>query len=172
MVVKLASEAFHVSDEVTTRQWRQWSQSLLWWAGEGIDEPELPVSHLRPYFLMLLADDPRVDEARALSLLDEALGTARSSGEGFCESEIFRVRAGIHRDAGRQDDAANDYADAVALAQTRGGRMLEMRALTDWARLPGSLAEVRDQLRACTVDVEAGGPSRSLDEALVVLRSS
>jgi class 3 adenylate cyclase len=172
LVVKLASEALHVSDEVTTRQWRQWSQSLLWWAGEGIDEPGLPVSHLRPYFLMLLADDPRVDDARALSLLAEALGSARSSGEGFCEAEIFRVRAGIHRDSGRLDDADHDYADAVALARAHGGRMLEMRALTDWARLPGSPDHVRDQLRACTVDVEAGGPSKSLDEALVVLRSS
>jgi hypothetical protein len=171
LVVKLASEALHVSDEVTTRQWRQWSQSLLWWAGEGIDEPELPVSHLRPYFLMLLADDPRVDETRALSLLAEAAGTARSSGEGFCESEIFRVRAGIHRDAGRHDDAAHDYADAVALARARDGRMLEMRALTDWARLPGSHDDIRDQLRACVLEVEAGGPSKSLDEALEALRA-
>jgi hypothetical protein len=47
-----------------------------------------------------------------------------------------------------------------------------MRALTDWARLSGSPDHVRDQLRACTVDVEAGGPSKSLDEALVVLSSS
>jgi predicted deacylase len=74
--------------------------------------------------------------------------------------------------AGRYEDADHDYAEAVALARARGVRMLELRALTDWARLPGSLDRVRDELRACTVDVEAGGPSKSLDEALVVLRSA
>jgi tetratricopeptide (TPR) repeat protein len=172
LVVKLASEAWHVSDEVSTRQWRQWSRSLLWWAGEGLEEPELPVSHLRPYFLMLLADDPRVGEERALSLLAEALGAAHSSGEGFCEAEIFRVRGGIHRDAGRYEDAAHDYADAVVLARSRGAGMLELKALTDWARLPEAPARVRDELRTCSGVVSAGGPSRSLDEALVVLGSS
>jgi class 3 adenylate cyclase len=169
VVVKLASEAWHVSDEVSTRQWRQWSRSLLWWAGEGLEEPELPVSHLRPYFLMLLADDPRVDEARAMSLLAEALGTARSSGEGFCEAEIFRIRGGIHREAGRAEAAAHDYADAVALARSRGARMLELKALTDWAGLPDSPDHVREELRVCTALVAADGPSNCLDEALAVL---
>jgi class 3 adenylate cyclase len=170
VVVKLASEAWHVSDEVSTRQWRQWSRSLLWWAGEGLEEPELPVSHLRPYFLMLLADDPRVSEERALELLAEALATARGSGEGFCEPEIFRVRGGIHREAGRRETAADDYADAVALARARGAHMLELKALTDWARLPGSQGSVRDELRACAADIAVGGPSKSLDEAMTALR--
>ncbi|HEY6429246.1 MAG TPA: AAA family ATPase, partial [Acidimicrobiales bacterium] len=169
VVVKLASEAWHVSDEVSTRQWRQWSRSLLWWAGEGLEEPELPVSHLRPYFLMLLADDPRVDEARAMSLLAEALGTARSSGEGFCEAEIFRIRGGIHREAGRNEAAAHDYADAVELARSRGARMLELKALTDWARMPDRPDQVREELRTCSALVAADGPSKRLDEALSVL---
>jgi len=169
VVVKLASEAWHVSDEVSTRQWRQWSQSLLWWAGEGLDEPELPESHLRPYFLMLLADDVRVSEERSMALLSEALATARSSGEGFCEPEIFRVRGGIHRDGGRDEAAAHDYADAAGLARSRGARMLELKALTDWVRLPGAPGHVRDELRACSADVASGGPSRSLDEALAAL---
>jgi class 3 adenylate cyclase len=169
VVVKLASEAWHVSDEVSTRQWRQWSRSLLWWAGEGLEEPELPVSHLRPYFLMLLADDPRVDEARALSLLAEALGTARSSGEGFCEAEIFRIRGGIHREAGRDEAAAHDYADAVALARSRGARMFELKALTDWARLPDPPDHVREELRVCSTSVAADGPSKRLDDALSLL---
>jgi class 3 adenylate cyclase len=172
LVVELAGEAWHVSDEVSTRQWRQWSQSLLWWAGQGLDEPELPVSHLRPYFLMLLADDPRVSEERALALLSEALATARSSGEGFCEAEIFRVRGGIHRNAGRHEEAAHDYSDAVALGRSRGARMLELKALTDWARLPHVPDRVRDELRACSADVASGGPSKSLREAVAVLHPS
>jgi class 3 adenylate cyclase/tetratricopeptide (TPR) repeat protein len=169
LVAKLANEAWHVSDEVSTRQWRQWSQSLLWWAGDGLDEPELPGSHLRPYFLMLLADGPRIGEARALSLLDEAIGKARASGEAFCESEILRVRAGVLDQAGRLEDARENYVEAVASARAQGARMLELRALTDLARLSGASDDVRDELRACALDVAMGGPSKSLTEALSVL---
>ncbi len=69
VVSKLAGEALHVADEVSTRQWRQWAQSLRWWAGEGIEEPELPGPLLRPYFEMLRADEPLVssEHARILS---------------------------------------------------------------------------------------------------------
>ena len=50
-VVRLCREAWDHSDEVSTRQWRQWARSLLWWAGEGDEEPEVPGPLLRPYFL-------------------------------------------------------------------------------------------------------------------------
>jgi hypothetical protein len=46
---------------------------------------------------------------------------------------------------------------------------LELRALTDWARLSGASDDVRDELRACALDVAMGGPSKSLTEALSVL---
>ena len=65
VVIKLAGEALHVADEVSTRQWRQWAQSLQWWADEGLEEPELPGPLLRPYFEMLLADDLLASEGRA-----------------------------------------------------------------------------------------------------------
>ncbi len=165
VVIKLAGEALHVADEVSTRQWRQWARSLQWWAGEGIEEPELPGPLLRPYFQMLLADDERTDTERALVLLAEALETSRATGERFCEAEILRVRAGRLQDAGRAEQAAEDYAAAVRLAREQGARMLELRALTDRARLEGSPDSVRAELRACIEDVAAGGSSRSLDEA-------
>jgi hypothetical protein len=47
--------------------------------------------------------------------------------------------------------------------------MLELRALTDWGRQPGTPDDVREELRACAVDVAMGGPSKSLNEALSVL---
>ena len=109
VVIKLAGEAVHVSDEVSTRQWRQWARSLQWWAGEGIEEPELPGPLLRPYFQMLLADDPRMDSERAIALLDDALETSRTTGERFCEAEILRVRAGRLRGAGSPEAAVDDY---------------------------------------------------------------
>jgi hypothetical protein len=172
LVMKLANEAWEVSDDVSTRQWRQWSQSLLWWAGEGFDEPELPVSHLRPYFLMLLADGPRVSDRRALSLLDEAFATARRSGEEFCEPEILRARGRVLSQAGRYEGARENYVEAVASARAQGARMLELRALTDWVRLPETPDHVREQLQACAAEVAMGGPSKSLTEALSVLGSA
>jgi len=165
VVVKLAGEALHVSDEVSTRQWRQWARSLQWWAGEGIEEPELPGPLLRPYFQMLLADDPRTGTERGLALLAEALETSRATGERFCEAEIHRVRAGRLRDMGRAESAADDYEAAVRLARGQGARMLELRALTDWARLEDAPGRVRAELRACIEDVADGGPNRILDEA-------
>ena len=164
-VVKLAAEALHVADEVSTRQWRQWARSLQWWAGEGLEEPELPGPLLRPYFGTLLADDPLTGVERARLLLDDALETARATGEQFCEAEILRARVGILRRSRAVEAAAQDYAEAVAVARRQGARMLEMRALTDWVGLPGAPEEVREALQACVADVGAGGPSRSLVQA-------
>ncbi len=169
VVVKLAGEALQVADEVSTRQWRQWARSLQWWAGEGMEEPELPGPLLRPYFEVLLADDPHVNDERALLLLNDALETSRSTGERFCEPEILRVRAGRLVRVGLPEPAAADYRDAVELAREQGAKMLELRALTDWVRLPGSADDVRVELQACVEDVSPGGPSRSLDEARSVL---
>ena len=102
LVLELAGEALQVADEVSTRQWRQWARSLQWWAGEGIEEPELPGPLLQPYFQMLLADDPRLEADGAVGLLTEALETCRATGERFCEAEILRVRAHRQNEAGHR----------------------------------------------------------------------
>jgi hypothetical protein len=169
-VIKLAGEALHVADEVSTRQWRQWARSLQWWAGEGIEEPEIPGPLLGPYFQMLIADDARVDDDRAISLLDDALQTCRATSEQFCEAEILRVRAGrwLYLDA--PDAAAEDYAAAVDVARKQGASMLELKALTDWAGLPGVPERVRTDLQVCAAEVGAGGACRSLDRARRVLK--
>jgi class 3 adenylate cyclase/tetratricopeptide (TPR) repeat protein len=172
VVLKLAGEALQVADEVSTRQWRQWARSLQWWAGEGIEEPELPGPLLQPYFQMLLADDPRVETERAVALLTEALETCRATGERFCEAEILRVRAGRHVRVGRVEEAERDFDEAVAIARRQGAKMLELRALTEWARQEGAPAHVRAELGVCAADVAAGGPSRSLSEARRVMGST
>jgi class 3 adenylate cyclase len=165
MVLKLAGEAVRAADEVTTRQWRQWARSLQWWAGEGAEEPELPGPLLRPYFEMLLADDVLASVERARSLLDDALETARATGEQFCEAEILRLRAGVLRRGRQVDQAARDYEEAVRVARDQGARMLELRALTDWLGLPGAPSHVRSDLETCVAATAQGGPSRSLSEA-------
>jgi len=168
-VIKLASEALHVADEVSTRQWRQWAGSLQWWAGEGIEEPEVPGPMLSPYFEMLLADDVHVADERAISLLDDALETCRDTGERFCEAEILRVRAGRWLRSGAEDSAAGDYGAAVEIAREQGAAMLELKALTDWARVPGAPDRVRAELETCVTGVGAGGTCGSLDRARRVL---
>ena len=168
VVLKLAGEALHVADEVSTRQWRQWARSLQWWAGEGVEEPELPGPLLWPYFQMLAADDPRVDDKRAIALLTAAVETSRMTGERFCEAEILRVR-GDRRVATDGTGAAGDYGAAIDLARQQGAKMLELRALTSWARLSDAPESVRHELAACIEDVSLGGSSRSLDEARLVI---
>ena len=122
VVIKLTGEAVHVADEVSTRQWRQWARSLRWWAGEGMEEPELPGPLLRPYFEMLLADDLLGTVKRSRALLDDALETARTTGEQFCEAEILRLRAGVLRRARQVEQAGRDYQEAVEVAQKQGAR--------------------------------------------------
>jgi class 3 adenylate cyclase len=164
VVLKLSSEALHGADEMSTRQWKQWALSLQWWAGEGIEQPELPGPLLRPYFQMLAAEDARIDDTRAIALLTAAAETSMSTGERFCEAEILRLR-GDRRAATGSPGATEDYRAAVDLARQQGAKMLELRALTSWARHSTSSDRIRGELAACIEDVSSGGPSRSLDEA-------
>ncbi|HEY1652419.1 MAG TPA: adenylate/guanylate cyclase domain-containing protein [Acidimicrobiales bacterium] len=170
VVLKLSSEALHVADEVSTRQWKQWARSFQWWAGEGIEEPELPGPFLRPYFQMLSADDERVDDARAIAVLTAAIETSNATGERFCEAEILRAR-GERRVRAGSAEADEDFRAAVDLARRQGAKMLELRALTSWARHSSASDGVREELAACIEDVASGGPSQSLDRAREVIES-
>jgi hypothetical protein len=114
---------------------------------------------------MLLSDDLLAGAARARALLDDALATARTTGEQFCVAEILRLRAGVLRRSRQVAEAANDYEEAVHVARAQGARMLELRALTDWLGLPGAPDHVRTDLEACVAGIAEGGSSRSLAEA-------
>ena len=81
---------------------------------------------------------PAGRRGRAGALLDDAHRTAPTTGEQFCEAEILRMRAGIMRRNRQVELAGRDYEEAVAVARHQGARMLELRALTDWLRLPGA----------------------------------
>jgi hypothetical protein len=168
VVRRLSIDALNVADEVTTRQWKQWARSLQWWAGEGSEEPELPGPLLRPYFQMLAADDRRVDDKRAIALLTSAVETSKATGERFCEAEILRLR-GDRRVAADDAGAVDDYRAAVQLAREQGAKVLELRALTSWARHSSPPESVCQELVACVDDVSSGGPNRSLDEARLVI---
>ena len=92
-----------------------------------------------------------------------------ASGERFCESALLRVRAALNRRLGRGAAAAEDYAVAAAVANAQGARMLELRALTEWAQLDDAPPHVRSDLEALFGELTATGPSLSLDAARAVL---
>jgi hypothetical protein len=169
LTAQLARQAVDLADEVTTRQWKQWGIALRWWAGEGGVEPEIPPAFLRPYFLMLLADRHGSEPTRALSLLDEALDTARVTTEQFCEAAILRVRAGVVAQLGRPEEAHANLDEAIAVARAQGARMLELRALTDRARLLGANPRFLAELATCVSDMDHGGNPNSLKDAREVL---
>jgi tetratricopeptide (TPR) repeat protein len=168
---QLAGEAAQLGGDVATRQWQQWAASLCWWSGAGELEPEVPGPLLRPYFLMLLADDDRVTAERAHRLLDEALATARDTGERFCEAEILRVRGMLLARTGRLGEAMAALDEAIDVARQQGAQMLELRALTGRARLPHPNGTVLAELQGCVDRLTSGGDSRSLREAVSVLES-
>jgi hypothetical protein len=119
---------------------------------------------------MLTADDERVDDQRAIALLTAAIETSNATGERFCEAEILRLRADRRARAGTAG-ADEDYRAAVDLARQQGAKMLELRALTSWARHPSAPDRIRVELSACIEDVSSGGPSRTLDQAREVIGS-
>jgi hypothetical protein len=171
-VVKLTAETAEVGDEVTTRQWQQWAAVLRWWAGHGAEEPEVPGPLLRPFFLMLLADHESVSIDRALSLLDEALETVQRTGERFCEAEILRVRGSVLRRAGDGAGAGSNLRGAVDTARAQGAPVLELRALTELAGLPGAPASARVELAACVARLAHEDQSLSVRRAVALLEGA
>jgi class 3 adenylate cyclase len=160
-----AAVAVRAGDEVTTQQWKQWGTALLWWAGAGKQQPELPAAFLRPYLLLLRADDPQVAPEQALAWLDEALETGRATSEQFCEAEILRVRGSILAGLGRLDAGVADLDEAAQVAAVQGCRMLEIKALTDRLAL-GDDEATRQRLIRCLAAIDDRAPSMVLSRAI------
>jgi class 3 adenylate cyclase len=169
LVLRLTDETVRASDEVSTRQWRQWATVQRWWAGASGEEPEIPGPLLRPYFLTLVADRHGMDIDRGLTLVDEAWETARRTGEEFCVPEIWRVRGALARRRGALDDAGDSFQSAAESARAMHAPVLELRALTEWADLPGAPPEVRAGLAALVEQLASGGTIVSLGRARAVL---
>jgi len=163
-----ASAAINAGDEVTTHQWQQWGTALLWWAGVGTHQPDLPEAFLRPYFLTLRADDPRVPPDQALAWLDEALETGRTTSEQFCEAEILRVRGGILAAMGQLDAALASLDEAIDVASGQGSPLLEAKALIDRLSLHNGDA-TRGRLTACLAGITHQGRSAVATRALDAL---
>jgi class 3 adenylate cyclase/tetratricopeptide (TPR) repeat protein len=127
-----AEKALQLADDRTTAQFRGWARALIEWA-EGLT-PALhsgegqPTAFMRPYLLLLKADRTP-DPHAALAALNEALTTARASGERFTEPELLRMRAVRHLELGDSASAVRDLAEGRAVARQQGAVAFERRIL-------------------------------------------
>jgi tetratricopeptide (TPR) repeat protein len=72
--------------------------------------------------------------AEAAAALTTAHDLSRHVGDRFDEASALRLRAELHRNLGRLDEAIDDAAHAVAIAKDLGGQ-LEVEALTTFGRV-------------------------------------
>jgi tetratricopeptide (TPR) repeat protein len=96
----------------------------------------------------------RNDEA--VSLLGEAIDFIAQTGQGYAESEVYRLRGEAELQLGRShfDSAANWFERAIEAARKRSARMAELHATSDLARL---LAKQRQPDKARTMFAEIYG---------------
>ncbi len=94
----------------------------------------------------------RVDEA--LAALDAAMAFVARTGEGFAESEIYRLKGEIELRLGRShfSGAAKWFARAIDAARKRSAKIAELRATTSLARLLNRRGK-RDEARAMLAEI-------------------
>jgi predicted ATPase len=129
---------------------------------EGLHRIEANLSRYRmmgakalvPYFLSLLAEAHgragHPDEA--LTVLMEALSTARDSGERFYLAELERLRGEILLTADGGTEAEAGFQKAIEVARAQGAKTYELRAVTSLSRLwqqQGRVEEARRLLHEC-----------------------
>jgi DNA-binding winged helix-turn-helix (wHTH) protein/predicted ATPase len=161
-----------------------WGRIMLGWAraaaGEsaagiaqmeyGVDEATaLGASLFQTYFACLLSE--RLHEAGrdrdAHIWLDRASALATRTGERYLAAEICRLRGqvALTRDV---ESAFVEFDRAVETARAQGSPMLELRALTSWARAErsvGASGRGAETLRARLASLGAAEASATLTDA-------
>jgi class 3 adenylate cyclase/tetratricopeptide (TPR) repeat protein len=145
--------------------WREEAEFILAWSSHPstptqnelsqmhtiMVEKEIGLVH-KPFLFTLLADAyARAGQpASALSALAEALAGIKNQDEYWWAAEIYRLQGQMRRSLGSDKAAVEEcYRYAVGLARRQSGKWLELRAVTDLARLwhsEGRCEEARAQL--------------------------
>jgi predicted ATPase len=93
----------------------------------------------RPYYLALLAEaHGTLGEPEAgLAVLTEALTLVDTTGERWCESEIYRLKGELllQQSSDNQAEVENCFQQAISIARSQQAKSLELRATTSLARL-------------------------------------
>ena len=90
----------------------------------------------------------------AIAALEDGIAAIALRGQGFAESEIYRLRGEAELQLGRSHfaSAANWYERAIDLARKRSARMAELRATVSLARLLVKQHK-RDEARAMLAEI-------------------
>jgi predicted ATPase len=95
--------------------------------------------HARPYFLTLLAEAHHIQgEATAgLTVLTEALGLVDTTGEGWYEPELYRLKGALllQQNTDNQVEAESCFHHALEIARNQQAKSFELRTATSLARL-------------------------------------
>jgi predicted ATPase len=171
---------------------RGWALSEQGQAEEGIAHlrhaldvyQTLGYCNMRPYNLGLLAEAlGNVGQAdEALTVLAEALATARRTGERWYDAELHRLQGELTPQPsgsgvpGRQTEPEAEacFLKAIETARERGAKLFELRAVMSLGRLrmrQGRQAEARSELAEIYGWFTEGFDTKDLQEARALLET-
>ena len=149
-----AEAAIRLTTEQGFPHWRAYSAILRAWVlahqgqvKEGIEQIHQGLRAYRatgaelwrPYLLALLAEaHGTIGEPEAgLTLLTEALTLVDTTGQRWCEAEIYRLKGELllQQSSDHQDEAENCFQQAISIARSQQAKAWELRASTSLARL-------------------------------------
>jgi predicted ATPase len=147
----------------------QINQSLIAWRATGAEISQ-------PYFLALLAEAHGVmgQPEAGLTVLAEALAHVDTTGERWCEAEIYRLKGELllQQNSDKQAEAEACFHHALAIAQNQSAKSWELRAATSLARLwqqQGKRQEAHDLLAPVYHWFTEGFDTADLQEAKALL---
>jgi predicted ATPase len=131
---------------------------------------------LRPYWLALLAEaQGAIGEPEAgLTALVEALTLVDTTGERWCEAELYRLNGELllQQHSDNQAEAEKCFHQAIVIAQNQQAKSWELRAATSLARLwqqQGKRQEAYDLLAPVYNWFTEGFDTADLKEAKALL---
>jgi tetratricopeptide (TPR) repeat protein len=152
--LRYADEVLAISSERGPWLWPAWARVIRGWALVELARPQEGLALLRQelarwreqrilggrtYGLGMLAEAHlRLGQVpEGLSVVQEALGLTRVTGEHGNEAELHRLRGELLCVGGRKAEARQDFLRAIALAREQGALLYELRAVVALGRLLG-----------------------------------
>ncbi len=143
-----AEAAIAVADKELA-PWRAWATILRGWAMAMQGNPDYGIAELqsglaawtagglaclRPYFLSLLCEAQAAagQTDSALATVTEALVITEQTREGYCESDLYRLKGQLQADP---RDAEGSFLRAIDVARRQGAKSRELRAVTSMRHL-------------------------------------
>ena len=186
-----AAAAIRLTTEQGFPHWRAYSVILRGWAlahqgraQEGIAQIEQGLRAYRatgaelwrPYLLALLAEAHGTigKPEEGLMLLTEALTLVETTGQRWCEAELYRLKGELllQQSSGNATEAKTCFHQAITIAQSQQAKSWELRAATSLARLwqqQGKRREAHDLLAPVYHWFTEGFDTADLQEAKALL---